>query len=243
MLEILIIAGLIALFFGLIIISCSKNNYSGLKKKIMEILPNSNCGACGFANCEEYAKALEKDFSLIGQCTVGGEDVADKLSRLLHAKGEKIKKTAVVFCRGGSHKNAEYYGYKSCAAAKLFNLHNCKNICLEYGDCVYACEYNAITFKDRIKKVNVDKCVACGKCIDACPQGIIGIVKLEKAVVMCAGSDKKCKTGCIGCGICIKHCPQSAIKLKDSLAFIDREKCNGCGICIEKCPKKVIKKI
>ncbi|MFW6013596.1 MAG: RnfABCDGE type electron transport complex subunit B [Nanoarchaeota archaeon] len=241
--EILIIAGLIALFFGLIIVSCSKNNDYSLKEKIMEILPDSNCGACGFANCEEYAKALEKDFSLIGKCTVGGKDVADKLSRLLHSKGEKIKKTAIVFCRGGSQKKAEYYGYKSCSAAKILNPFKCKKMCLGYGDCVYACEYGAIKLEEKIKSVNSKKCVACGKCIEACPQGIIGIVRENKACVLCAGKDKKCKTGCIGCGICSKICPENAISIQDSLAVINKDKCSGCGMCVEKCPKKVIRKI
>lgn len=242
--EILIIAGLLALFFGLIISSFTSNDAeAGLKKKIKDVLPNNNCGACGYANCEEYAKAVEKDHSLIGLCTVGGEEVAEKLKRILHEEGTAIKKTAVVFCRGGSKKKAEYYGYKSCAAAKQLNPFVCKNICLGFGDCVFACEYGAIKLKDRIKKVYKNKCVACGKCIEACPQGIIGIVRENKASVLCAGGDKKCSTGCIGCGICAKSCLQQAITMQNSLAVIDKDKCNGCGICIEKCPKKVIVKI
>ena len=47
-------------------------------------LPGANCGACGFAGCDDYAAALAGDPSIgTAKCPVGGADVAAKLAEIL----------------------------------------------------------------------------------------------------------------------------------------------------------------
>ena len=47
-------------------------------------LPGANCGACGYAGCDDYANALAEDPSIgASKCPVGGADVAAKLAEIL----------------------------------------------------------------------------------------------------------------------------------------------------------------
>ena len=52
--------------------------------KVRECLPGANCGACGYAGCDGYAKALVDDSSVPANlCVPGGEGVARELMRNL----------------------------------------------------------------------------------------------------------------------------------------------------------------
>jgi Dissimilatory sulfite reductase (desulfoviridin), alpha and beta subunits len=52
-------------------------------------------------------------------------------------------------------------------------------------------------------KVDQDKCVGCGACVDECPLGAISMVD-DKAVI----SDE-----CGGCGACVGACAAEAIEI------------------------------
>lgn len=71
------------------------------------------------------------------------------------------KKAAVIPCN-----NKE----KGGAARK-----NCKVACIGCSACVRACEFGAVKVENFLATVDSEKCTACGKCIDACPQKIIFI--------------------------------------------------------------------
>lgn len=62
-------------------------------EKILQIAPHRDCGACGYANCEQYAEALAKKPSLANEdkCPFMFKD-AHKLSELEKILGIKIKK-------------------------------------------------------------------------------------------------------------------------------------------------------
>ena len=93
----------------------------------------------------------------------------------------------------------------------------------------------------------MDKCTACGKCVEVCPTKVISLIpKKAKIYVKCSSLDKGaivrkiCKLGCIACGICVKVCEPGAIKIENNLAIINYQKCTNCGICVEKCPTNSI---
>ncbi len=219
---------------------------------IRECLPGANCGACGYAGCDGYAKALaEGETESTTLCIPGGADVAKQLSEIMGVEcGETVKKVAVVHCMGNCYyteNSVEYVGIKSCVAAKQIygSKGKCSYGCLGYGDCQNVCQSNAISIKDGIAKVNKHLCVGCGLCAKACPNGVISIVSdVESPVVTCSNKDKgaetrkACKKGCIGCKKCEKVCTKDAIKVEDNLAVIDYTKCNDCedfGICAREC--------
>lgn len=225
--------------------------------KVRECLPGANCGACGFAGCDGYAKALcENPDTPSNLCTPGAYAVSKKLSEILGTKFTDVaEKVAVVHCGGDCSKTQDkaiYSGIQSCKAAKLTygGKGSCTYGCLGLGDCMNVCPQNAIYIKDGIAKINLYECIGCGICTRACPNGLISLIpKSENVIVTCSSKDKGasvrkiCSNGCIGCKKCERVCPQGAIKVTDNLASINYEKCRSCpdfGICAESCTTSCI---
>ncbi len=220
--------------------------------KIRECLPGANCGACGFAGCDGYAKALvEKEGTPTNLCVPGADAVSRKLSDLLGVEFEDVvEKVAVIHCAGDCNyttDKVEYHGIESCSAAKLNfgGKGSCEYGCIGFGDCVNACPSGAICLENGIAHINTRACTGCGVCTRTCPQHIISLVDdVEKVVVTCSNRDKGAKTrkvcsnGCIGCKKCEKVCSTGAIKVENNVAVIDYSKCPECsdfGICAREC--------
>ncbi|MBU4128760.1 Fe-S cluster domain-containing protein [bacterium] len=253
-LSIIVLGGL-GLLAGSGLAYASKKFISKIDPKIETILaalPGANCGACGFAGCSGFAKALVEERAQANGCISGGEGVAREVASILGVEvAVKEKRIAKILCyhRGASQTQFDYQGLENCRAAALLFGGNkaCLYSCLGLGDCVEVCPLGAITLVNGRIEIDEERCTGCGKCVSICPKGIIALVPKEKKVhVLCNSKDKGaivrkiCKEGCIGCGICLKVCPEKAITLKDNLAHIDYEKCTECGVCAEKCPTGTI---
>ena len=93
-----VVIGIICAF---VLVAASKLMAVKENEKIPEIrscLPGANCGACGFAGCDGYAKALaEKEGTATNLCVPGGDSVSRKLSEILGVEFEDVvEKVAVV---------------------------------------------------------------------------------------------------------------------------------------------------
>ncbi|MBQ4145144.1 MAG: RnfABCDGE type electron transport complex subunit B [Clostridia bacterium] len=250
------IVGGMGLLFGALLGIASKVFEVKVDEKvpqILDVLPGANCGGCGFAGCADYANALVRGGVKTNMCPVGGAVAAEKISEILGVKNEvKEKMVARVLCNGNPERALQKYifdGPMDChSAAKLGGGEKmCPHGCLGLGSCVKVCKFDAITVKDGVAYVDVEKCVACGACAAECPKKIIKILPAKsKYTITCKSVEKgkstrhDCKVGCIGCGICAKNCPKEAITVQDNLAVIDPLKCVNCGICATKCPQKAI---
>ncbi|MCI1966392.1 MAG: RnfABCDGE type electron transport complex subunit B [Oscillospiraceae bacterium] len=220
---------------------------------IRAMLPGANCGACGFSGCDGYAKALADGTAQPGLCTVGGSDVSNAIASYLGVAAASMEPhMSIVRCLG-SHDNttdrAEYEGMTSCAAAVAVagGPASCTFGCIGLGDCVNACQYNALSVRNGVAMVEPKNCVACGMCLKACPRHLLTLVPVKKqAVVLCSNCDKGnvtnkvCKVGCIGCKKCERTCEHDAIHVDNFLATVDAEKCVGCGECVDACPRHII---
>ncbi|MFB0566440.1 MAG: RnfABCDGE type electron transport complex subunit B [Candidatus Aminicenantaceae bacterium] len=219
-------------------------------EKISEILPQVNCGACGYSGCRAFAEAAAEGKVESNGCPVGGEEVAIQIAAILGAeKKEVLKKIARVHCRGtweAAKSRGSYQGLTTCYASHLIGGNKqCVHGCLGLDDCVKSCPFEAIKMsKDGIPVIIEDKCTACGICVDECPRNILELHLLsQEIIVFCRSLDrgaaarKVCKNACIACGICVRACPE-AIILEDNLAkIIDYKKINPEKISeIEKCP-------
>ena len=219
---------------------------------IKEILPGANCGACGYSGCEGYANALAHDGAAAGLCSPGGAEVANAIGELLGVEATVVKKAAVVACGGCdtmTEKTLEYHGVASCKAAMKFygGDKSCAFGCLGYGDCVNACDRNAIRIENGIAVVDAELCGGCGDCVVACPKSLIRVMEQTGAAfVKCRNTDKggvarkACKAACIGCMKCQKICEAGAITVTNFLATVDPAKCTACGKCVEACPQGCI---
>lgn len=257
--KLLIILGLvavIAIFFAALIVLVSKlcavpKNEKA--EKIRENLAGANCGGCGFAGCDDFAKALAKGRADIKNCGPTPAENKSKIAEILGVPfSSSDRKAAVVRCQGGTLCNDkfDYVGNASCEAQAAFmnGKKSCESGCLGGGTCLKNCAYNAVCIQDDCAKINAALCEACGVCVKNCPKKLIDFIPYTAKVYVacsshCKGKDvmSKCKVGCIGCGICAKNCPQNAITMQDNLPVIDYSKCTGCKTCVTKCPRKSIK--
>ena len=231
--------------------------------QVNEVLPGANCGGCGFPGCGGMASACVKAAdagSLEGlNCPVGGQPVMEKVAAILGMKVEaSAPKLAVVRCNGTCENRPRtviYDGVKSCRIANTTCMGEtaCAYGCLGCGDCVNACQFDAIKMNEEtgLPEVDSTKCTACGACAKACPRNIIEIRVVKGAkkmgvVVECMNKDKgavamkACKVACIGCQKCVKVCAFDAVHVENNLAYIDPEKCRNCRKCEQECPKKTI---
>ncbi len=230
-----------------------------------DVLPKANCGGCGYPGCRKFAEvtveAAEKEHSLEGlNCPVGGNDVMKEVAGILGLEVEEQEPLiAVVRCFGSKENSPakiKYDGPATCAFAhNLFaGEGGCPNGCLGLGDCVAACDFDAIHMNPEtgLPEVN-DKCVACGACVKACPRGIIELRKKgpkgRRIFVSCINTEKggpakkNCEVACIGCSKCFKVCAFDAIKMENNLAYIDFDKCTLCRKCVPECPTNAIHEI
>ena len=260
-----IVLGAIGLIAAAVLYVCSKK--FAVKEdprvgQVAALLPQANCGGCGFAGCSGLAGALVKGAdagSIEGlACPVGGAEVMGKVADLLGmAIANAEPKVAVVRCNGTCEKRpriAEYSGLRTCTAMNACGTGEtaCGYGCLGCGDCEKACAFGGITINPEtgIAEVAEDKCTACGACVKACPRGIIELrnkgPKGRRVYVGCRNKDKgpaamkACKAACIGCGKCAKECPFGAITVENNISYIDYTKCRLCRKCVAVCPTHAI---
>lgn len=256
------VAILSALGFGLaIVLGYSADKFKVEKNPLIDellfVLPGVNCGACGYAGCENYAVNIANSGASLTLCAVGGPPVAEKIGDIMGVQVSTVDvMVAYVKCNGDCNKAKdmyEYHGLMDCVSASALpggGAKACSYGCLGLGTCVKVCDFDAIVIKDGIAVIDENKCTSCGACIKACPKNIIESVPINSRVrVACNSYDsardvmQNCAVGCIACKKCENTCQFDAIHVNNNLAKIDYSKCTQCNACVEVCPKVTIENI
>jgi len=223
--------------------------------EIDAVLPQFNCGACGYAGCVDYAKAVVagEDASL---CAPGGSGVSASVAAIMGVEATEREKTvAFVLCGGSDSLAAKkflYNGVRDCASANLVAGGDkaCSYGCLGLGDCVRDCPAEAIEIVDGLARIIPENCIGCRKCLAACPKGIIKMVPAARSVhVVCSSRDKgplvrrACKVGCIGCKRCAKEVDDEQIVMDGTLAVVDYSRSLRSEAPAASCPTNAIRVI
>jgi electron transport complex protein RnfB len=220
--------------------------------QVLEVLPGTNCGMCGYPGCSAFAKAVADNAADPTECIIGGVKVANLIADIINiTPAEKEPLMAVIHCKGGrleAKDKALYYGLHDCQAAVLCgNGHKvCADGCLGMGTCVRACPFSAIRINENdLAVVNPDRCTGCGKCIEACPRSIISLIpRVHKIFLACSNHEhgakvkKYCSVGCTACSLCITATPSGAISMADNLPQLDYSHHETFVPAAYKCPSK-----
>ncbi len=209
-----------------------------LVEQVDELLPQTNCGACGSPGCRAFAEACVKGEKNPGQCTVNTAEMSEFIAGMLGVElGQEEKKVARLACAGGRHvarMRAEYKGVDSCRAAVVAGGGGkaCAWGCLGLGDCERSCNFDAIVMDEHgLPVVLEEKCVACNDCVLACPLDLFSLQpvshKLWVACKSLAEGDEAladCEVACTGCARCVADAPEGLISIKNNLAVVDYSK-------------------
>jgi len=202
--------------------------------QVEDLLPGTNCGACGTPGCRAFGESLLTGDSIPAQCTVSSSDQLSTLAAFLGVDAGSVEKTvARLHCAGGKgfvEELAQYKGIKSCRGAVLVNGGGraCVWGCLGLGDCESSCGFNAIHMNDQgLPVVDTDKCTACNDCVEVCPLDLFSLQPLsQNLLVQCnnplAGDDARelCSVACDACGRCVVDAASGSMVMEQGLPRI-----------------------
>jgi electron transport complex protein RnfB len=118
---------------------------------IDRVLPQTQCGQCGYPGCRPYAAAIASGEADINQCPPGGTAGVRKLADLLGRAPKPL--------------NPEHGIEKSAVVALIV-----EEDCIGCTKCIQACPVDAIIgAPKRMHTVIADLCTGCELCLPPCP--------------------------------------------------------------------------
>ncbi len=165
MLSAILVAGALALIFGAVLgYAAVRFRVDGnpVVDKIDSVLPQTQCGQCGFPGCRSYAEAIVNGEAEINLCPPGGESSMLSLAQLLDKQPvpldellleEKIETVAII-------------DEQTCIGCTL---------------CIQACPVDAILgTSKKMHTVMTHECTGCELCLPPCPVDCIKMLPLEQ---------------------------------------------------------------
>jgi len=245
--------GLLGCVFGIMLSVASKKLYvfsDHSIQKIIDVLPQVDCGVCGYQSCAAFAKAIVEGKRDATGCIPGGAKTAHAIGDILGISVTPAEpEMAVVKCKGGKKESTLrclYDGIPDCHAAILAGNgpKTCVDGCLGLGSCVRACPFDAIHISDNeVAVVDPEACTGCGACVAVCPRSIIDLIPVvHKIFLACSNHDrgarvkKYCTVGCTACTLCVKATPSGAITMASNLPVLDYAAQENFVVAAYSCP-------
>ncbi len=154
MITALLVMIFLAILLGLVL------GYSAIKFKvdgdpmvarIDAILPQTQCGQCGYPGCKPYATAIAKGEADINQCPPGGDVGAKALAELMGMEFKPVN---------------EEHGIQKPKSVALIDELTCIGCTL----CIQACPVDAILgAAKQMHTIIASECTGCELCLPPCP--------------------------------------------------------------------------
>ncbi|WP_038863148.1 electron transport complex subunit RsxB [Cronobacter muytjensii] len=146
---------LLALLFGMLLGYASRRfaaEEDPVVDQVDELLPQSQCGQCGYPGCRPYAEAVANNGEQINRCVPGGGPVMQKIATLLNVEPQPLDGDAV-----------------AAEPVRMLAVIDEPN-CIGCTKCIQACPVDAIVGATRaMHTVMSDLCTGCNLCVDPCP--------------------------------------------------------------------------
>lgn len=127
------------------------NDSSALADRIDDLLPQTQCGQCGYRGCRPYAEALAREETMINRCPPGGPEVIAALASLLGVPSIPLDSS----CGITSEPSFASIDEERCIGCAL---------------CLAACPVDAIVgARKYMHTVITAECTGCALCLPPCP--------------------------------------------------------------------------
>lgn len=131
---------------------------ANLVERLDRLLPQTQCGQCGFDGCRPYAQAMARGEAGVERCPPGGDEGARALARLLEVPVQPFDR------QRGQHLPPQ--------VALIVEAD-----CIGCTKCIQACPVDAIVGGAKfMHTVLEDLCTGCGLCLPPCPVDCIQMV-------------------------------------------------------------------
>lgn len=131
--------------------------------QIDSLLPQTQCGQCGFPGCKPYATAIANGED-INKCPPGGESTIAALADLLDVEPMSL--------------DAEHGEEKGKQVAVIR-----EDECIGCTKCIQACPVDAILGAAKQMHTVIEKeCTGCDLCVEPCPVDCIDMVEIASNV-------------------------------------------------------------
>ena len=132
-----------------------------LVERLDRLLPQTQCGQCGYDGCRPYAEAMARGQAGIDHCPPGGDAGARALAKLLGVETLPYDRSR------GEHLSPR--------VALVVEAD-----CIGCTKCIQACPVDAIVGASKLMHVVIDPlCTGCELCVPACPVDCIEMVPLQ----------------------------------------------------------------
>jgi electron transport complex protein RnfB len=156
--------GAIALLFGALLGYASvkfKVKGDPLVEQLDELLPQTQCGQCGYPGCRPYAQAVA-DGEAINKCAPGGDDTIKKIANLMGVEVQDLD---------------ESHGQDNTPRVAFI----IEEDCIGCTKCIQACPVDAIIgAAKQMHTIIVDECTGCDLCVAPCPVDCIEMREIEQ---------------------------------------------------------------
>ncbi|MDD9197412.1 electron transport complex subunit RsxB [Aliivibrio sp. S3MY1] len=151
----------LALVFGLILGFASikfKVESDPIVEQIDAILPQTQCGQCGYPGCKPYAEAIANG-DVINKCPPGGQATIEKLADLMGVDVPTSDDDAV---------NVKTIAF----------IH--EDMCIGCTKCIQACPVDAIVGGTKALHTVIEaECTGCDLCVAPCPTDCIEMIPIS----------------------------------------------------------------
>ncbi len=126
--------------------------------RIDALLPQTQCGRCGYPGCRPYAEAIARGDARINQCPPGGDLVIRQLSELMGVESLRLDPD---------------YGEEQPPTLAVID----ESACIGCTKCIQACPVDAIIgAAKKMHTVIASECTGCELCIPPCPVDCIDML-------------------------------------------------------------------